>query len=151
MAVRIEYVEASGAGANGRALRQGEAGFFRVRPGGAIDLETRVALTPNSAHALLGHGVVEQLNGLPLEGRLGAAREVVFPPSILDEARAILYEADRKTYGGSWEFVVAAPPGPERVEYRIRIDNREYQRTLTRLQDWLTMAGREGIGAWMRL
>jgi hypothetical protein len=102
-------------------------------------------------HALLGHGVVEELNALPIEGRIGSGLEALIPPSVLDEARSIVYEADRNTYGGSWEFVVERSDEPELVEYRVRIDNREYQAGLARLQYLFTLSGRNGLAVWVRI
>ena len=40
---------------------------------------------------------------------------------------------------------------PEPVEYRVRIDNREYQVTLARLRYLVSMASREGHAAWILL
>jgi hypothetical protein len=135
--------------------RSGEAGYVWLAENGALETDTRVALSANSAHALLGHGVVEALNELPLDGRLGSGLEVIVPPASLEDARSMFYEADRKTYGARYEFVVepedAAREDSSDVEYRIRIDNREYQRTLTRLTYLMTMASREGRAVWLRL
>ncbi len=108
-------------------------------------------LAANSVHALLGHGVIDELNGLALEGTLGAELEVVVPPPLLDEVRAILYRADRKTYGARFEFAIGRREGPNPVEYRLRIENREYQRTLARLVDVATRASRAGHAMWMRI
>ena len=73
---------------------------------------------------------------------------------MLDEVAHILYQADRKTYGNTWEFTIGrdqAASVTESIEYRIVIDNREYQRTLARLQFLVTTAGRLGRGAHFRL
>jgi hypothetical protein len=116
-----------------------------------------VPLSANSVHALLGHGVVEALNALPLEGRIGGGLDALLPPSSLDAARRILYEADRTTYGGSFEFVVESGEQEnenepvEPLEHRIRIDNREYQVSLARLQFLCTQASRGGMAVWIRI
>ncbi len=119
----------------------------------------RVAISPNSTHALLGHGVVDALNQLPVEGRVGSGLPVVIPPVALEPASHVLYEADRHTYGRVWEFVVEDPaagsPHPEAgsdgIEYRVRVDNREFQVTLARLQYLLTTSRSAGLGAWIRI
>ena len=69
-------------------------------------------------------------------------------PSALDAAAHIFYEADRMTYGHVWELVIGMRAG---VEYRLVIDNREYQRTLSRLQFLVTRASRQGLGVRLRL
>jgi hypothetical protein len=131
--------------------RIGEAGLVTLNADGKLEAEARVRLSANSVHALLGHGVVDLLNELPLEGRIGDGVEAVIPPAVLDEARATFYAADRKTYGGSWEFVVHRSDSPDSVEYRVAIDNREYQVSLARLVDLSTMASRQGHAVWIRI
>ena len=60
----------------------------------------------------------------------------------------VFYEADRKTYGATWEFDVAEDEGQV---WRLRIDNREYQRTLARLQDLVRAASRAGHAVRLRI
>jgi hypothetical protein len=82
---------------------------------------------------------------------IAAGRDAVLRPFSLDDAAQILYEADRNTYGAIHEFVAHESEIPEPVQYRIVIDNREYQRTLARLQYLITLASREGFGVRIRL
>ena len=131
--------------------RTGEAGGIWLSEAGGLETDVRVQLSANSTHALIGHGVVEELNQLPLEGRLGEGHQVVLPPAVLDAAARVFSEADRNTYGGSWEFVAGVVASPQPAEYRLRIDNREYQVTLARLRYLLSMASREGHAAWLRI
>jgi hypothetical protein len=149
--MRVVYLGSGALDAGRRFLRAGEAGLLALAADGGFDTEVRVQLSPNSAHALIGHGVVELLNALPLEGTLGAGAPAVIPPASLEAARAIFYEADRKTYGGEWEFRVGAEGGSDPVEYRLRIENREYQVTLVRLVDLTTRASRHGHAVWLQL
>jgi len=133
-------------------FRTADAGWLRIAEDGEVLVEPRLHLSANSTHALLGHGVVGQLRDLDPElGGLGSGRKVLFPPASLDLASEILYEADRRTYGAIWEFVVAEHLEPERVRFVVSVDNREYQRSLARLQDLLRAASREGLGAWLRI
>ena len=132
-------------------FRTGEAGLVWVGGAGTLETDARVPLSANAVAALFGHGVIDELNRLALEGRLGSGRDAILPQGILEKAAAILYEADRKTYGGTWEFVVDRAGDPEPVEYRVRVDNREYQRSLLRLTDLLTLASRNGHAVRMRL
>jgi hypothetical protein len=93
--------------------------------------------------------VLDALNQLPLElGRLGEGRDVLVPQAALDDVADILTDADRKTYGARYEFVVARAEG---AEWRIRIENREYQRALARLRDLVVQAGRQGFAVWFRI
>jgi len=111
---------------------------------------TRVAIAANSLHALYGHGVVDALNRLALAaGPIAPGRDAVLRPGAVSEASRVLYEADRTTYGRTFEFAVEG--GDRAVAYRIAIDNREYQRTLSRLQYLVVMAGREGRAVRLRL
>ena len=83
----------------------------------------------------------------PQQGQLGTVRKLC---DTLQAAAQILYEADRKTYGGSWEFLVYTEPGDPPIEYRVRVDNREYQRSILRLTDLLSMASRVGHAVRLR-
>ena len=135
--------------------RKGEAGLVWLDPEGNLQTDTRVHLSANATHALEGHGVVAALNELPLEGRLGEGYDVIVPQHALGPASELLYEADRKTYGGTWEFVLDGAQGAGvdesgDVEYRIRVDNRDYQRNLLRLTDLLALASRQGNGVRLR-
>ena len=132
-------------------FRTGDVGTVNVDPSGRLELRVGVSLSANTVHALLGHGVVDALNELSIEGRIGDGREVLIPPSSLDDTRRIFYEADRRTYGGSFEFVVERRTSPELVEYRVRIENREYQASLARLQFLVTQAGHDGLAVWIRI
>jgi hypothetical protein len=98
---------------------------------------------------MLGHGVVDELNRLPLMGELGNGLDTVIPQAELRAAAGILYEADRNTYGGTWEFEVGFDTSGSL--YRIRIDNREYQSGLLRLTDLLNAASRIGYAVWLRI
>lgn len=134
------------------ALRAGEAGWVWLNEGSEFETNTRVRLSPNTTHALLGHGVVDALNELELEmGPIGDGRDTLIPQAALEEASAILYEADRKTYGAVWEFALAVEPGPPFRRLLLRIDNREYQRSLARLQDLVRGASRAGYAVRLRI
>lgn len=130
---------------------RGEAGFVKLVEG-AFEPERRVEIGPNAYHALHGHGVVGALDRLPLEGGpLGQGGEAWIRPGAAEDAAAIFYDADRRTYGGRFEFVVHRQEVPEPLEYRIVIDNRDYQRTLSRLQFLAMTAGRHGWAIHLRL
>ena len=80
-------------------FRTGAAGLVRLDAEGEFELEERMRISANSLHAMVGHGVVDRLNELGLEGTLGGGAPVLFRPGLVEDARAILYDADRKTYG----------------------------------------------------
>ncbi len=150
--MRVVYYDHGARDAVQPGFRFGEAGGVHVTSEGDVETDSRVPIGPNSLHALEGHGVVADLNRLPLvTGPIAPGRDAVLRPFGLEDASRILYEADRKTYGGVHEFVVHESDVPERVQYRIVIDNREYQRTLSRLQYLVTLASREGFGVRIRL
>ncbi len=130
-------------------FRGGDAGFVIPDEQWGFRATTVVDIPPNALHALEAHGVVEQLNALEFQtDSITPGVDAVLRPFALDEAAHILYEADRKTYGQTWEFVVGRHAG---CEYRIVIDNRGYQRTLSQLQFLVTSAGRQGFGVRIRL
>jgi hypothetical protein len=130
-------------------FRTGAGGRVWLSERGELETDERVRISANTVHALEGHGVVAELNRLPLElGRLGAGRQVLVPHAALDAAAEILTEADRKTYGAVHEFVVAQT---NHAEYRVRIENREYQRALARLRDLIVAASRQGFAVWLRI
>ena len=131
--------------------RTGQAGSVWLTEDGALEQDVRVRLSANSTHALLGHGVVDALNELPLEGRLGDGQATLIPPPTLDSVRSIFYAADRKTYGASYEFVVETAETCADTQYRIRIDNREYQAALSELTYLVSTASREGRAVWIRI
>ncbi len=147
--MRVIYLEREQFESPPPPFRTGAGGRVWMSEKGELETDERVRLSANTVHALLGHGVVDALNRLPLEmGKLGEGREVLFPQATLDEAADILTEADRKTYGATWEFVVARDA---EAEYRVRIENREYQRALARLRDLIVAAGRHGQAVWLRI
>lgn len=143
------------AAADGRGVfRSGEAGTLALTADGDLASRARVHISPNSLHALHEHGVVAALGRLDFAvGPLAPGRDAVLRPTALSDASRILYEADRRTYGRVFEFTVArrAPAGAEPTEYRIVIDNREYQRTLSRLQYLAVTSSREGLALRLRL
>ena len=89
------------------------------------------------------------MNELPLQGRLDTGLQVVIPPAQLESARQVFYQADEQTYGRSYEFAVGE--AVDGVSYRIRIDNREYQHTLSGLQFLLRTASHDGVAAWITI
>lgn len=132
-------------------FKTGAAGLARIGSDGEFELEERVQLSANATHALLGHGVVDALNALGPEGRVGGGLPVLFRPGLLDAARSILYEADRMTYAGEFDFLVCREEGASPCEYRLIVDNREYQVALVRLVDVFNRAVRHGEGVWLTL
>ena len=132
-------------------FRTGAAGLVRLDAEGAFELEERLQISANSLHAMEGHGVVDRLNELGLEGTLGRGAPVLFRPALVEHARSILYEADRQTYGASYEFVVARQEGARPREYRVAVQNREYQVTLVRLVDVFQRASRHGEAVWVAI
>lgn len=148
-AVRILYLDPGLFDAPPAPYRNGAGGRVWLSERGELETDERVRLSANTVHALEGHGVLEALNRLPLEmGKLGTGREVLVPQAALDDAADILTEADRKTYGASYEFAIAREGG---TEFRIRIENREYQRALARMRDLVVAAGRQGFAVWFRI
>jgi hypothetical protein len=130
-------------------FRSGDAGFVIPDEQWGFTGTTVVQIPPNALHALEEHGVVAELNALEFQtDAVAPGRDAVLRPFALDAAAHIFYEADRKTYGRTWEFVVARRGG---CEYRIMIDNRGYQRTLSQLQFLVTSASRQGFGVRIRL
>ena len=147
--MRLIYLEPDQFESPPPPFRTGAAGRVWLSEWGELETDERVRLSANTVHALEGHGVLVELNRLPVElGKLGDGRDVLVPHAALDTAADILTEADRKTYGARYEFVVAREHG---AEYRIRIQNREYQRALARMRDLLVAAGRQGFAVWLRI
>lgn len=130
-------------------FRRGNAGFVIPDQQWGFTGTVVVEIPPNALHALEEHGVVAELNALEFQtDPIAPGWDAVLRPFALDDASHILYEADRKTYGRTWEFVVGRRSG---CEYRIVIDNRGYQRTLSQLQFLVTSASRQGLGVRIRL
>jgi hypothetical protein len=155
--MRVVYLSGSSEAGAPAILRTGEAGYLIAEANNQFSTETRVRLSENSTHALLGHGVVAALNELAIQGRVGRGLDVIIPPGELEAARRVFYAADSKTYGQDHEFVVGVPDEVaenehvEEVEYRIKIDNREYQHALSGLQYLLSTASSEGMAVWIRI
>ena len=132
-----------------RGFRSGDAGFVIPDEKWGFNGTKVVDIPPNALHALEEHGVVAELDALEFQtDPIAPGRDAVLRPFALDDAAHILYEADRKTYGRIWEFVIARHG--ER-EFRLVIDNRGYQRTLSQLQFLVTSASRQGLGVRFRL
>ena len=132
-------------------FRTGAAGLVRFDAEDALEMEERLTLSANAVHALIGHGVVDELNALALEGAIGRGVPVLIRPALIEAARTILYAADSTTYGRDWDFLVGREDGPPPVEYRVRVANREYQVALVRLVDVFNRASRHGDAAWITI
>ncbi len=149
---RIVYYDHAAADLPQPGFRQGQADRVVVGEDGVAEPQSAIQITPNSLCALLGHGVTDRLDRLPLVyGRIRAGGEAVLRPSALSDASRILYEADRMTYGATHDFLAHQSGGADPIAYRIVIDNREYQRTLARLQYLVTLSSREGHGVRLKL
>lgn len=149
--VKVVHFDHERADAEQPGFGRGEAGFVKLVLG-ELEPERRFGIGPNAYHALHGHGVVDALNQLPLEGGpLGGGGEAWIRPGAAEDAARIFYDADRRTYGRRWEFRVHRQEVPEPREYRIVIDNRDYQRTLSRLQFLAVTASRNGWAIHLRL
>ncbi len=133
-------------------FRCGEAGVVWLSEEGFLETDTRVSIDPNAYHSLFAHGVVDALARLPLDlGPLCEGGEAVFAPPSMPEALRIFYEADRETYGARHDLLVARAWGSPPIDYRIEVDNREYQRTLSQLQFLASQAARMGQGLRLKL
>jgi hypothetical protein len=148
MIVYINDLEVGNGPPANLSLRTGSAGFVFVDDDGRVGNDLQLSLSINSTYALMGHGVIEDLNKVEIQGRVGTGMEVLVPPSELEAVRQIFYQADSKTYGGTHEFVVGIDA---EIEYRIRIDNREYQNTLSGLQYLMRTASHEGMAVWLSI
>jgi len=132
-------------------FRTGAAGVVRFAEDDSLEMDERVKLSANAVHALIGHGVLDRLNELDLEGAVGRGVPVLIRPGLIEDARTILYAADPTTYGQEWEFLVDRDEGPPPVEFRVRVVNREYQIALVRLIDVFNRASRHGDAAWITI
>jgi hypothetical protein len=133
-------------------FRRGEAGAVWMSEDGFLETDTRVAIEPNSYHSLVAHGVIDALARLPLDiGPLAVGGEAVFAPAAIPEVTRLFYEADRETYGTRHDLLVATHWGSPPADYRIAVDNREYQRTLSQLQFLAGQAARMGQGLRLKL
>ena len=139
-------------------FRGGEAGIVDPTLDDAAQARlARVVIPPNACHALVGLGVVSRLNLLPLEvGPIAHGREAVLFPGALERAIEILYAFENELWKGArnyaaLELVVASPCLDHPVEYRLRFDRREFERSLLRLIDLLHTAWRSGRGVRVSL
>ena len=135
-----------------RPFLSGEAGAVWVDEEGVFETETTVIISPNSLHSMDHHGVIDQLAELELQmGALGDGMDAVLAPASAEGAARIFYEADRMTYGARHDLLIEEIGGADPTQYRIVVDNREYQRTLSRLQVLANTAARHGHGIRLRV
>jgi hypothetical protein len=139
-------------------FRSGEAGIVDFTLDDAAQARLpRVAIPPNACHALVELGVASRLNLLPLEiGPIAHGREAVLFPSALGPAIDVLYAFENELWSGgrdysALELVVEPPGGDSEVQYRLRFDRREFERSLLRLVDLLNAAWRSGRGVRLAL
>jgi hypothetical protein len=148
---RIVYFDHHEPAVNGPPFRSGDAGIVWIGEQGWMETDSRVRISPNSLHAMEHHGVVARLNELQLElGPIGAAHDALVVPADTTAAARVFYAADEKTYGARYDVLIAREHGPEEAEYRLVIDNREYQRTLSQLQFLCNGASHDGHGLRIR-
>lgn len=139
-------------------FRGGEAGIIDFTLDDAAQARlARVEIPPNACHALVGLGVAARLNLLPLEiGPIAHGREAVLFPAALERAIEILYAFENELWNGgrdyaALELVVEARSEERPVEYRLRFDRREFERSLLRLIDLMHVAWRAGRGVRLLL
>ncbi len=150
MSLHVHYYDPSAA--LRPPFRRGEAGVVWLSDEGFFETDTRVELGPNSYHSLFAHGVVEALARLPLDvGPLREGGEAVLSPTAMPAVLRVFYEADRQTYGARHDLLVARGWGSPPVDYRLAVDNREYQRTLSKLQFLASQAAHMGHGLRLKL
>jgi len=156
--VRIVYFDPARPLADQPAFRRGEAGIIDLNLNDEAQAElARIEIPPNACHALVGLGVVARLNLLPLEvGPIAHAREAVLFPGALERAIEILYAAENELWNGSrdytaLELVVGAQGGAAPIEFRLRFDRRDFERSLLRLVDLIHAAWRAGRGVRLAL
>lgn len=118
----------------------------------------RVAIPANAVHGLIGLGVVARMNLLPLEiGPIAPGREAVLFPGALERAIEILYAVENELWNGARDYralelvVATVPRDAGAVEYRLRFDRREFERSLLRLVDLFHAAWRAGRGVRLAL
>jgi hypothetical protein len=152
---RIVYFDHEEGAWNGSPFRSGDAGIVWISDEELMETDSRVHISPNALHAMEHHGVVDRLNELEIEmGPIGLARDVLIVPAAATAAARVFYVADEKTYGARYDVLVAkgdACEGDDVDEYRLVIDNREYQRSLSQLQFLCSGAARHGHGLRIRI
>lgn len=153
MVPRVLYYDHARPGeASNPPFVEGEAGVVWFDERGFAQTDTRVVISANSVQALRGHGELRRLAEIGGGfGQVGDGKDAVLGPEVVEKALQIFYEADRQTYGATHEFLVAPAALDQTIEFRIRIDNREYQRTLSRLQFMTSTAARHGQGIRLRV
>ncbi|MCH2169661.1 hypothetical protein MK489_02665 [Myxococcota bacterium] len=145
----VYFDHAAAPGHNPAPFTSGEAGFVWLNASREFESDTQFEIPPNTLHALHGHGVVEELNQLDLSlGPIGGGRESVLSPASMEKATHLFYEADRMTYGAIHDLRVGRRGD---FEYRIVVDNRGYQRVLSKLQFLCGRAARMGRGVRLKL
>ena len=156
--MRVVYFDPAQPAETQPSFRSGEAGIVDFTlDDDAQGRLARVGIPPNACHALVGLGVVARLNLLPLEiGPIAHEREAVLFPGALERAIEILYALENELWNGSrdygaLELVIVARAGALPVEYRLRFDRREFERSLLRLIDLFHAAWRAGRGVRIRL
>jgi hypothetical protein len=156
--MRIVYFDPARPAEAQPGFRSGEAGIVDFTLDDAAQARlARVAIPPNACHALDSLGVASRLNLLPLEiGPIAHGREAVLFPSALERAIEILYAFENELWNGSksygaLELSVGECTGATPVEYRLRFDRREFERSLLRLIDLFHAAWRAGRGVRLAL
>ncbi|MCG8588355.1 MAG: hypothetical protein MJE66_03615 [Proteobacteria bacterium] len=149
---RSVYYDPERVPVDGSPFRTGGAAAVALGADGELCTEAAVRISPNSLHALWGHGEIDAIarDGLAEPSPAPGVTSLVSPASV-EAVLPILYAADRNTYGCRHEFVVAESSGASGVEYRVVVDNREYQRTLAQLQFLFGQAARHGHGVSLLL
>ncbi len=148
--VRILYYDHNRPEQDQAPFRHGEAGTIWLDGEGLPDSRRRLTIFPNALHALWEHGEVDALRKNGIAG-LEPGIETLIPPGSIDDVAAVFRRADRRTYGARYEFLIGKGSDPEPTEYRLAVNNREYQRALAQLHFLCTSSSREGHGVYLVL
>jgi hypothetical protein len=95
--------------------------------------------------AIFHLGIIDDLAELPYDGLLGSYEEGILKSSGLEDAGELLRRRAESLTESIYEWDCAKQLGPDRIDYKVRVDAAALKQELFALADFLSQAASRGL------
>lgn len=125
---------------------EGSAWWVRAESDGPWDERfAELDISEELYWALFHLGIIDKFCELPHDGLLGAYEEGVLRAEGLGKAAEVLLHKARNLSSGAHDWSCSELVGPDRIEYRIRVEATSLRRYLIALADFFNEASSKGF------